>query len=84
MVLHVGENNISAVADSSFCTRVESIVLGCNKAPVVGTSVFVRLPIRHWAGEPMVSDHGVFRYSSNPKCISFPSCETFFNSLFTE
>ena len=49
----------------------------------MGIIVFVRLSIRRWEGELILSDHGVFRYSNKAKCKSFLSCMAFFINLLT-
>ena len=49
VALHVGHNKTFGAGDiswiSSSCTKVGSIVLGCNRVSAVGISVFVCLPI---------------------------------------
>ena len=42
---------------------IGEIVLGCNSLLDVGSNVFVLIPVSRCAGDPRLSDRGMFLYS---------------------
>ena len=60
-------SNIFVVSLSSLCVACGLMSFGCKRFVVVGSKVFALLPMSLCAGDPNLSEMGVFRYLSRAR-----------------